>query len=872
LIVDGPLANTSGITVAGGTLDTRGAFSSGSLTVSGGSVKFAPTSVAGLPIASLNQSGGNIELKVNSTAADKLTTAGNMTFTGGGITARLISAPTASVVLAEYGSLTGTPTVTLTPDLATTRLSTPVVDSVTNNKVTLSLSGTAADLVWTGAANATWNLSDVNWDKGGAADQFFNLDRVTFPDGPSSTVLDLPTTVIPGKMTFSNTGANDYTLNGVGGIGGLGEGLVKLGDASLNLGGINTFNGPVQINNGIVNLLTPQALGSTSGVTVSSTLTTSGQLDIKGMALTDVGRSFSVTISGNGPNAGGALVNTGASVITGGVRKSGIRNVTLAADASVGGSSTGSFDIATGGSVNGGGFTLTKKGSNEVLINGPVTNLKTVVESGTLSANLSDGFGSTLLVKSGTVASSSNLSGTYVHTTSVTVESGGTVQSGTSCTWNGPFVAEGNLIINIDQVSTAIMTFPNGLTVPGNLTRGGGASGGTSSILGDLAVTGTITMTNGVMTIDGSGGSVSAAEIVISGATSSFNFNRSTDLSFGNMISGTGGPKQTGTATTILSANNTYGGITSVTAGTLLVNGNHTGTGNVNVSAGATLGGIGKMPGLVTITGSLAPGSNGIGSFTTGSSTKATVINGTLRVETNGAASQATDVLIADGALTLGTSSTIDFDSLGSALTLPFYVIATYNGALTGTFTNTTDLPAGYTLAYGFNNGTTVNNIALVRTAPITEYESWIADSYASSSDISLIGPASDPDGDGQSNAMEFFLGSSPDSRSSTAQVYPISADSDDANAEKELLLTIAVRTGTGAFAGNPSPAATLSGITCTIQGTSDLTNFTAPVSVVAPVTTNLPAAPIGYEYRTFSLDGSNGLNAKGFLRVKVTQ
>jgi hypothetical protein len=36
-------------------------------------------------------------------------------------------------------------------------------------------------------------------------------------------------------------------------------------------------------------------------------------------------------------------------------------------------------------------------------------------------------------------------------------------------------------------------------------------------------------------------------------------------------------------------------------------------------------------------------------------------------------------------------------------------------------------------------------------------------------------------------------------------------------------------------------------------------------------VTTGLPAAPAGYEYRTFRLDASDGLPAKGFLRVQVT-
>jgi hypothetical protein len=95
--------------------------------------------------------------------------------------------------------------------------------------------------------------------------------------------------------------------------------------------------------------------------------------------------------------------------------------------------------------------------------------------------------------------------------------------------------------------------------------------------------------------------------------------------------------------------------------------------------------------------------------------------------------------------------------------------------------------------------------------------------------------------------------------------------DSDDGGTDKELLLTIAVRSGTPAFTGTPSPAATHDGFTSTVQGSLDFATFSAPVSVVTTVTTGLPAAPAGYEYRTFRLDGSDGLPSKGFLRVQVS-
>ena len=84
--------------------------------------------------------------------------------------------------------------------------------------------------------------------------------------------------------------------------------------------------------------------------------------------------------------------------------------------------------------------------------------------------------------------------------------------------------------------------------------------------------------------------------------------------------------------------------------------------------------------------------------------------------------------------------------------------------------------------------------------------------------------------------------------------------------------MTIAVRSGTPAFTGSPSPSASHDGVTYTIEGSTTLGSFTASVTPVATVVPPAPneTAPIGYEYRTFSLDGSNDLPTTGFLRVKV--
>ena len=83
--------------------------------------------------------------------------------------------------------------------------------------------------------------------------------------------------------------------------------------------------------------------------------------------------------------------------------------------------------------------------------------------------------------------------------------------------------------------------------------------------------------------------------------------------------------------------------------------------------------------------------------------------------------------------------------------------------------------------------------------------------------------------------------------------------------------MTIAVR-GNPTFGAGPAPSATADGYTYTVKGSLNLGSFTSPVSVVTPVAPAAPndTPPAGYVWRTFSLDGSNNLPAKGFLQVTV--
>lgn len=78
-----------------------------------------------------------------------------------------------------------------------------------------------------------------------------------------------------------------------------------------------------------------------------------------------------------------------------------------------------------------------------------------------------------------------------------------------------------------------------------------------------------------------------------------------------NSFDGTSTVIKTGAGTLTLSGSNSYTGVTTVSAGSLLVNGNNsTATGAVTVDSGATLGGSGTIGGATTINGTHSPGNS----------------------------------------------------------------------------------------------------------------------------------------------------------------------------------------------------------------------------------------------------------------------
>jgi autotransporter-associated beta strand protein len=157
----------------------------------------------------------------------------------------------------------------------------------------------------------------------------------------------------------------------------------------------------------------------------------------------------------------------------------------------------------------------------------------------------------------------------------------------------------------------------------------------------------------------------------------------------------------------------------------------------------------------------------------------------------------------------------------------------------------------------------------------VSAFGSWIAGSFANGTvPGGQQGVNDDPDADGASNLVEFAFDGDPTSGANNGKihVFTVDTDHDGETANAELVLTAAVRSTVGAFTGATAKSASVDGITYTIEGSTTLDPFTTQVNNVPTAVPPSPATlSSGYVWKSFSLDGSNGLPGKGFLRAKVT-
>src|SRR6185437_672915 len=614
LELDGSLAGA--LSTASGTLLNGSGTAAGQVKVAGamnpGPLNNAGTFTTGNPL--ILSLGATVTFDLSgsdpftASANDSIAVGGDLTVNNNVITANFLGVPAVGnnyPIITYSGALSGSFNPVVTGSHFTLALDTTTTPGVVSLDVT---GGTGANLKWTGNISGDWDSTSSNWVDltSSAVSPFYSGDTVLLDDSASvpNITIESGVAVYPAAITNISDGLN-YSISGAGKISGA-AGIVKGGASTLTIATANDFTGAVDIQAGTLQTLLGTAAGAT---TVESNAT----LDVDGQSLA----GEPIIISGPGVNGEGAIINSGGTVNTA------MRSLTLAGDASIGGTgqwainnSGGSATLSSGGQP----YKLTKVGTGLI----GLQNLSSVdpalgdieVAQGTLEFNgLTPGMGDP----------------NYTNI----VDAGATLQfASDSVVWNKNFRLTG------DGTSTTV----NSITAAN------------TELAGTTEIHGTV--------IFNSAGTL---------------------LTVSGQIVGDGGLTKNGSSPMVLSGDNTYTGDTIITSGALRLSGigsidvssniviasgaTLTATGRVDVTftlgTNQTLSGNGIINGqLTTLAGStVAPGISGVGMLTI---SNAVILGGTTTMELD-QDNNTNDVLRVNSSITYGGA--LNLVSISSALT-----------------------------------------------------------------------------------------------------------------------------------------------------------------------------------------------------------
>ena len=410
-----------------------------------------------------------------------------------------------------------------------------------------------------------------------------------------------------GPYTNVWTGYNEAVFEGVG------DNVNVAGGASANH---LTFGvGGYRITNGTVTLGSPSggpAITVSNGVSaaIASPLARAGG----GTYLTKRGFG-ALTLAGAGSGQLGLAAYQGTLEVAGG-------SVTCANDVwvgSTGGAALSATDTNAAGTLLISGGSLTVSAPNFFMgqvINGTNTVSQFIQTGGTFwSSNtffgLANGGGVSRMDLSGGTFTLAGVGMNFGVRASATLNITGTAYAAmSSLVYGHGSTAGGNSIVNLG----------GGVLQVGSIARGSG--------------TATLNFNGGTLRARGNTGAflqgLNTAAIQAGGAViDTTNFT----VTIGQALVGSGALTKTGPGTLILTASNTYAGLTSLSAGALVLNG-ALGTGGVTVASIGLLAGTGTVAGTVISAGRVAPGNGGPGLLYAGSYTQAP--SGTLEIELGG--------------------------------------------------------------------------------------------------------------------------------------------------------------------------------------------------------------------------------------------
>ena len=567
--------------------------------------------------------------------------------------------------------------------------------------ITLSLlaagSASAADGTWTGGTTNTWATTS-NWLNGVVAGSASaNANIATFN---SATYLFQPTAAnsyFLGGLVFDSSNGGTTITTGTGnnrlniGSSGIemksGTGAVNIGAPGAGTAGVNMAANQSWANNSSSLLTVNRAAVDDVAAAGTYTLTINGSgsggvtmangfSDIA--SVSDANRLFALVIDSIGGNTtiSGASTYTGGTTLTRG-------NLLLGNNASL---STGVV------ALNGGKISSSSTGSqapaNNTTIGGNVT-LGDAVNNGKLTFAGTIGLGGdtrTLTTESDVVFSNIVSNGGITKTGTGQL----TLTGGSANTYSGTTtVNDGTLVL---AKTAGVNAIAGGLTI-GDGTNSDTVNLGASDQITDTVVVNMIGTASGQRgnfqllgfneTIGGlsGGGQVQNASSTADSVLT-LNVANATTQTSSAVLRNTGGSTtgslsivKTGGGTQILDGNMTYTGATTVSAGSLIVNGNQSAaTGVLTVSSGATLGGSGTIGGATTISGIHSPGNSpGVQTFAsnlTYSGTPTVEWELTGNTTTQGSPTRVFDQIVVNGNLdfAVATTLTLNFAVAGSTV------------------------------------------------------------------------------------------------------------------------------------------------------------------------------------------------------------
>jgi autotransporter-associated beta strand protein len=483
-VLSGSLTNAAGATIGGAGTNAGTVYVGGTI---------QPSAVSGTP--TIFTSGGDLDLSAGATLKfnlngsdnteggginDLLEVGGNFNANNNVISLTFAGVPQTGVPYTIIDYPNGTQTGSLSSTVAGTHYSAAISQGTT--PVTVTLSGSGANLKWNSTASAVWDVgTSSNWLNQGTSqpDVFYAGDNVLFDDSVAGEVTNITlaagVAVYPALITV-NSANNNYTIGAAGKISGQAS-IQKYGSSTLTLtSGINDFTNTTQVFGGVLKSGANGALGR--GVTY---VYPGATLDLNATAM-----GGSVGVSGAGVGGNGAIVNNGFSV-SGDQQAFDTGTYIYVQSNSVFGCNN-RWDIRNGNLQSGDGnpWNIAIKGSNGVFL------VNATVDDALGSVDIQSG---TFAIQTTTLNASQNWAGNANHM--ITAESGATLDldltgttalgqtltfnnnsflqnEGTICSLSGPVTLSGTVTIN--NISAAAMSESGVISGSGGFTKVGNSA------------------------------------------------------------------------------------------------------------------------------------------------------------------------------------------------------------------------------------------------------------------------------------------------------------------------------------------------------------------------------------------------------------